>query len=194
VTQYYKMPGFSLANANASTKVLLTLFLLVVMGGLGVALLQYFDRAGLGARGAVEWIRGNEEDLRAPEIKAPKSYRELLQITHDHAFALPMLLFVLLHLVALTSIGEAAKIALYLVAFVSLAGSLAGPWLIAYRGPAWQAALRACGAGLTGTIGLAALVCLFETWLARPLRRLRGRPEPRAPDPLTKRREAGRGA
>ncbi len=184
MTQYYRIPGFSLGNATASTKTLVTLFLFAVLGGLAVALLQYADRAGFSARGAVEWVRGNEEDLQALEIKPPKSYRELLAITHDHAFALPMLLFVLLHLVQLTSIGEGAKIALYLVGFFSLAGALAGPWLVAYRGPGWTALLHACGAGLVGTIGASALVCLFETWLAGPLGRARARPGPPPPDPL----------
>ncbi len=187
MTQYYKMPGFSLSNANASTKVLLTAFLLVVLAGLAVALLQYSDRAGLSARGAEEWVRGNEDDPRPAEIKSPKGYRELLSITHEHAFALPMLLFVLLHLVALTSIGEPAKIAVYLLGFGSLVATMGAPWLVAYRGPAWTALLRGGGVALTGTIGLAALLCLFEIWLARPLRRLRRRPDPPAPDPLVRR-------
>lgn len=188
MTQYYKMPGFSLANANPATKVLLTLFLLTVLGGLGVALLQYYDRAGFGARGATEWVLGNEDDPAPPELRSPKSYRELLSITHEHAFALPMLLFVLLHLVALTSIREGAKIALYVVAFLSLVGSLAGPWFIAYRGPGWTTLVRGAGAGLAASIGVSALLCLWETWLVLPLRRLLGRSEPRAVDPLSPRR------
>lgn len=187
MTQYYKMPGFSLASANASTKVLLTLFLVATLAGLAVALLQYTDRAGVSAEGAVAWVRGNEADVAAREIAAPKSYRELLSITHEHALALPMLLFILLHLVALTSISERAKVALYAAGFGSLAGALAGPWLVAYAGAGWSALLRASGALLAGTIALSAGLCLFETWLARPLRAWRRTPEPPAPDPLVRR-------
>jgi hypothetical protein len=162
------MPNFSLASASPSTKVLLTLFLAAVLGGLAVALLQYCDRAGLGARGAIEWVRGNEDDPEPAEIKAPKTYRELLSITHDHAFALPLLLFVLLHLVALTAISEGAKIALYTIAFFSLFATLSAPWLIAYVGPSWAALLRAAGACLAGSIGFSALLSLWEIWCGKP--------------------------
>ena len=192
MTQYYKMPGFSLAYANASTKTLLTAFLLAVLGGLAVALLQYLDRAGGGSHeGAVAWVRGNDDDARAREIIPPKSYRELLSITHEHAFSLPMLLFVLLHLVALCTIGERAKIALYLLAFGALGATMAAPWLVAYRGPEWAPLLRIGGSGLALSIAASALICLFETWLVRPLRRILRREDPPAPDPLVRRREPG---
>lgn len=187
MTQYYKMPGLSLSNANASTKVLLTLFLLSTLAGLAVALLQYHARAEFTVQGSIEWIRGNEADLEARAIKPAKTYRELIAITHDHAFALPILLFVLLHLTALTSIGEKAKIALYLAGFLSLAAALSAPWLVAYRGPGWNVLMRWSGIALCAVIALSAALGLFEMWLARPLRRLRRRPEPPAPDPLVRR-------
>ena len=41
VTRYHKEPGFTLGGASRSTKVLLTLFLLNVLGGLAVALLVF---------------------------------------------------------------------------------------------------------------------------------------------------------
>jgi hypothetical protein len=186
MTQYYKMPGLSLSNANLSTKVLLTLFLLSALAGLAVALLQYHGRAGFTVQGSIEWIRGNEEDRAAREIKPAKTYTELVALTHDHAFALPILLFVLLHLAALTSIGERAKIALYLAGFLSLAGALSAPWLVAYLGPGWNLLLRWSGMALCGVIALSAALGLFEIWLARPLRRLRRLPEPPAPDPLVR--------
>lgn len=189
MTQYYKMPGFSLGSANLSTKVLLTAFLVTVLAGLAVALLQYLDRAGPSERDVVTWIHGNDDDPRAAEIRGEKSYRELLSITHEHAFALPMLFFVLLHLVALTSIGEPAKIALYLGGFGSLAATMGAPWLVRYGGAHWAPLLRWGGTAMTGTIALSATICLFETWLARPLRRVLKRPEPPAPDPLVGRRE-----
>ena len=130
MTAYYKMPGFTLARANLSTKVLVSLFIITVAVGLGVALLQYTSRAGSTGQEAVEWIQGNEGDLDATELKVEKSYRELLSLTHDHVFSLPVLVFVVLHLVGLCAIREAWKITLYLMTFLSVFGSLAGPWLI----------------------------------------------------------------
>ncbi|MHC4390431.1 MAG: hypothetical protein ACYS22_03830, partial [Planctomycetota bacterium] len=62
MTQYYKMPRFSLANGNFATKVLVTWFMLATAFGLGVALLQVRDRVGGFAQvDAERWIRGDED-------------------------------------------------------------------------------------------------------------------------------------
>jgi hypothetical protein len=184
MTQYYRVPGFSLASANASTKVLVSLFLLLVLGGLAVALLQYADRAGFDRKGTVEWVRGNESDLAAKEIRSPKTYTELLAITHEHAFSLPILLLVLLHLVGLCPIGEKAKIGMYVAGFASLAGALAGPWLVSYGGPGASVLVLGSGLVLALVLGGSALLPLYEMWLAGPLRARWERPEPPPADPL----------
>ena len=191
MTAYYKMPGFTLARANLSTKVLVSLFIITVAAGLGVALLQYTSRAGSTGREAVEWVKGNEGDLDATELKIEKSYRELLSITHEHAFALPMLLFVLLHLVALCTVSERFKIGLYVSGFLSLMGSLAGPWLISAWGDGWNVLMRVCGVIMSVTIATASVLCLYEMWLAQPVRRWRRRPEPPAPEPMFPKRRDG---
>ncbi len=180
---YYKMPGFTLANANLSTRVLLTLFLFSTLCGLGVALLQYSERAGFSGGDTAEWMLGNEGDLDATEIKVEKSYRELLSITHEHALMLPMLLFVLLHLVALCGIGEGWKITLYLTSFLSLGGCFAGMWLTACRGDSWGFVIRGSGLGLTATLFGSCLLPLYELWLRKPLYRKLQRREPPAADP-----------
>jgi hypothetical protein len=185
MTQYYKVPGFTLANANLSTKVLVTLFLATVLGGTGIALLQYHERAGgFGERAAREWVLGNDEDPRAARIMPEKTFGELVAITHEHAFAVPILVFVVLHLVGLTSIREEVKIALYVLGFAAAATTLAAPWLVHYRGPAWTVLLRLSGLTLTLVLTSSTCLCLHELWLARPLRRWRQRPEPPAPNPM----------
>ena len=83
MTQFYKMPGFTLANANFSTKVLLSLFQISIGLGVWVAVLQSLDRVGGSNDSAVEWVLGNELDFEATEIKVEKSYREMLAITHE---------------------------------------------------------------------------------------------------------------
>lgn len=193
MTQYYKMPGFRLANANASTKVLLTLFLVTVLLGLGVALLQYHERAGgFSDRSAREWVLGNDDDPDATRIMAEKSFGELVAITHEHAFSVPILVFVVLHLVALTAIGERAKIVLYIVGFTATIATFGAPWLVQYHGTGWTWLLRWAGLVMTAVLALSACLCLWELWLAGPLRRRRGAPEPAAPDPLfPKLRERG---
>ncbi|GIW71724.1 MAG: hypothetical protein KatS3mg102_1266 [Planctomycetota bacterium] len=184
MSQYYRMPRFSLSAARLHTKLLLTLFLLAVLGGLGVAGLYYAERAGSSARSAAQWLRGNEGDLEAREFLEPKSYRELLALTHDHAFSLPLMVFVLLHLVALTPLPDWSKIALYLCGFGSTAGVLAAPWLVRYAGAEWTWLLVGCGLVLFATMLLSVAVCLFDLWLLGPLVRRCGLGPPAPADPL----------
>ncbi len=191
MTRYYRRARFSLAHAKLHTKVLVTLFLLSVLGGLGIAWLQVRARVGTDVRSQREWILGNEDDPAPREFKEPKSDRELLAITHDHAFSVPMLLFVVLHLVALTPLPDPAKIALYTLGFGSCAAALAAPWLIAYHSPAWIGLLRASGIGIFAALALSCAVCLFDLWLLAPYCRLRGRAHPGPADPLDLRHMKG---
>ena len=195
MTAYYKMPGFTLAKSNLSTKVLITSFLITVLAGLWVALLQYTERAGTSAKEATEWVRGNESDLAATELRPEKSFRELLSITHEHAFSLPILLFVLLHLVGLCTLPEKLKITLYLAGFLALLGSLAGPWLIYGVDPAWNLLMRISGIIMTLVLAFSAVTCLYEMWLAGPVRHRLRRPSPQPPDAMfPKLRSAGHNA
>ena len=176
MTQFYKVPGFSLANANASTKILVTLFLCTMLLGLGVALLQYYERAGgFGSGAAQRYVDGNEADIESQEesgrIIPKKTFSELVAITHEHAFSVPILVFVVLHLVGLTSVSERAKITLYVAGFLSTIATFAGPWLIHFVSPACSVIMLASGATMTGVLAWSSFLCLYEIWLVKPLSR-----------------------
>lgn len=184
MTHYYKAPQFSLATSSLSTKILITLYLVFNLFALWVSILQYADRAGMSHEDSTEWLLGNEGDLEAREFKAEKSDRELLSITHDHAFTLPMLFFLLLHMVALCTISERWKIVLYVLSFLALGGSFAGMWLVARVGPGWSWLLRASGVGMTLSIAVSSLLCLWQTWGVGWWQARRGGPPPPAPNPM----------
>ena len=168
MTQFFKVPGFTLANANFSTKILVTLYLLFTAGGLWIAVLQDTDRAGTSDKDAAEWLLGNEEDEEATEFKVEKSTRELLAITHEHALMMPMLLFVLLHMVALcNTLPDRGKTVSYIVSFVFLGGSFAGMWLVARVDPGWTWLLRWSGVGMMGSMFASCGLVLYELWIAK---------------------------
>ncbi len=179
MTAYYRMPGFSLAHSNLSTKLLITFFLACALGALSVALLQYADRAGLSRQEAEEWLLGNEGDSGALEIKMKRSYRELLAITHEHAFTVPLVVFVLMHFVGLCSLPERWKIALYSTAFLSVAASFAGIWLVAYAGGAWTLLVRGAGIVMALSIALGCAIPLREMWWVGRRRPARAAPPER---------------
>lgn len=168
MTQYVRTPGFRLRHSPTSTKVLISGFMLLVLGGMAVATLQYANRAGLSESGTISWIHGNAEtDLDALyEIREAKTTTELLAITHDHILSLAMICFVTLHLLSLCPAREATKTCFYLVGYGSVVGMLAGPWLMASLSPGFQLLVRASGVLFVLTIVLAASWCLFELWFS----------------------------
>ncbi|MGE4601977.1 MAG: hypothetical protein AAEJ65_03635 [Planctomycetota bacterium] len=185
MTRFFKQSGFTLARANPSTRVLLTLFLCTVLAGCLVALLQYSGKSGgFSSDDALRWIEGNEQDYEAEEIYPQKSPREILAIVHDHIFSLALLLFVVLHLVELTPWAETPKISLSLIGYGSLALSLLSPWGLHWQWPFAPLTLRIGGAGLLLVLATGSLACLDELWWAARRRKKTGKKEPAAPDPL----------
>ncbi len=185
MTRFYKEKGFTLARADTSTKVLVTAFLLFVLAGVVIAALQYSSRSGgFGPGSAREWVGGNEDDLDAGEIRAQKGARELLAFTHDHILSLSMVLFVVLHLVQLTPLAPRGKIALTLIGFGGLAGTLGLPWLLRAGSDGAAPLLIGCGVALLATLSIGALVVIGEMWFFARWRLSRGAPEPPPADPM----------
>ncbi|OUU26297.1 MAG: hypothetical protein CBC13_00480 [Planctomycetia bacterium TMED53] len=191
MTQFYKQSGFTLARANTSTRWLLTLFLLSVIGGCFVAALQYSSSAGgFSAENAREWVLGNEDDFEAEVLMGEKTPRELLAFIHDHIFSLGMLLFVVLHLVELTPWSTAIKVSLAFLGFGSLAGLLFSPLAIASGSNLALYTQIIGGTSLLLTLTLGSLACLDEMWWAPMRRRRRGKAEPPPSAPLFPKKKA----
>lgn len=184
----FKEKGFTLARADLSTRVLVTAFLLCVLAGVWVAVLQYSGRSGgLGVEAGREWVLGNETDEDATVFRVAKGRTELLAFTHDHIFSLSMVLFVVLHLVQLTPLAQRTKIALIIVSFGGLAGTLGFPWLVRSggEGSVWRVgAMIGSGTALLLGLAIGSAVVLLEMWVWPRWRRRRGRAEPPAADPM----------
>lgn len=167
MTQYYALPKFSLNRSRGSIKVLITLFLIGTLMASWLAVAALYHRTGLSVPGVVHYYLGNEGDAQAAEILFPKSTGEMLQFFHIHSFTLLLLLFVLCHFAALTTVGEGAKIAFFVASFLSLAGMMTCPWGVRFgpRPTAWAAAsLGSGGAFLLATL-LGSAAVLWEMWI-----------------------------
>lgn len=153
------MSPFSLRTAPASARIAITAFLLLAMAGLGIAALQVRTKAGMTAEGALRHYRGDEATMQYP-----KSFAEMVEITHAHAFSLPMLALVLGLGLAQCAVRERIKVLVNLALFLGVALELGVPWLVRY-GPVWTVhLLPATGALLGGGILVAAAVPLYEMW------------------------------
>ena len=153
------MAGFTYRRTAVSVKLAVSGFLLFAVVGLGVAALQVYVRTGLTPQGALLHYRGDEATLQYP-----KSFREMVEITHAHAFTIPLLALVLSAALALSSRSQPLKRLVTLALLTGAALELGVPWLVRY-GPAWTVHLFIlAGALLGGGVFVAAGIPLYEMW------------------------------
>ncbi|HEU4629186.1 MAG TPA: hypothetical protein VFS08_05550 [Gemmatimonadaceae bacterium] len=168
MTQYFAYQRFKLWRAPLQTRVLLTLFNTMIVLATGVGMLMYQVRTGLTPAGAQAYYLGNEGTAGpGDEMLFARSFKELLDVTHDHAFSQPFLFFVLCHIFALTRVSDRVKIGVYVASFGSVLVDLASPYLIRYVSPAF-APLQIAGS-IVMTLALLVLLAVptYEMWLYR---------------------------
>jgi hypothetical protein len=172
-------------------KVLLTLFLVSMAAGLFVSVMKYTQRAEFSPTGARTYFHGSggtsvadPTDLEAlldPGLDAVdetglvtderKSVGYLVDVTHPHAFTVPVLYFILFHFLALTRLKEWQKIGLHLYGFLTFVAVFGLPWLVVHN-PRWAAAFVISGVNFLVCFALILGILLYETWFVRlPLRR-----------------------
>jgi hypothetical protein len=153
------MLTFSYRRAPVSLKLAVTAFLLLAVVGLGVAGLQVFVRAGLTPESTLTHFRGSEETMQYP-----LSFGAMVEITHAHAFAQPMLAFVLALVLLASSAFEWLKRLAVVCLFVGMAMEMGVPWLVRY-GPAWTVhLLLLTGALLIVGVFVSVAIPLYEMW------------------------------
>ena len=156
------MAGFTYRGAAVSVKIAVSGFLILAIVGLGVAALQVYVRTGLTPQGALVHYRGNEATMQYP-----MSFRELVEITHAHAFTIPLLVLVLSAALALSSASEPLKRVVTLALLTGAVLELGLPWLVRY-GPGWTVHLfMLAGALLGGGVFIAVGIPLYEMWAPR---------------------------
>ena len=168
MTQYFAYQRFKLWRAPLHTRVLLTLFNGSIVIATAVAIFMYRVRTGLTPAGAQAYYLGNEaSSAPGAEMQFARTLRELLDVTHDHAFSQPFLFFVLCHIFALTRASDRVKIAVYVSSFVSILVDLAAPYLIRFVSPAWAPLQVLNSIVMTAVLLVLLLVPTYEMWWFR---------------------------
>lgn len=189
--RYTLIPKMHLSRLPLPTKILLTCFVLSIDVGLWVGSLKYTHRAEFSPSGATRYWAGDgasrdpgdallpgEDEIAEPspagELRrapsARKSTRFLVDTVHPHLFTVPIVLFILLHLLILTRLPDAAKIALHVHGFASFAATFGLPFWIAAHDVATgtgAALFVVAGVNLFASFALVSAILLFETWLVR---------------------------
>lgn len=155
----FKGRGHTLGRLEPSAKVLYTAFLLFLLLGLGSAALLHGDGLGTDPATAAAWWRGDEA-----QMTYPKSYRQLLELTHFHLFTEPVVWLVVSHLYGLGSPRGWGRVAPPLLTLLAMLGQITLPWLVVYVGAGFAALLLPTHLLMGGGLGFMALVSLRDLW------------------------------
>ena len=168
MTQYFAYQRFRLWRAPLHTRVLLTLFNVMMVLATAIGILMFRLRTRLTPAGAVEYYRGNEGTaLTGAPLLFERSFTELLDVTHAHAFSQSFLFFVLCHIFALTTASNRLKVAVYCLAFGTTAVDLAVPYLIRYASPSFSPLQVANSAVMTLVLIVLLAMPMYEMWIYR---------------------------
>jgi hypothetical protein len=130
--------GYLLSDTRLEVRLAYTGFLVLAVIGMATMALLQWKHIGPSPSAIATYFRGGERD---GAMTFPKTFRELVELTHFHAFIMGVVYLVLAHLVLATSAPEVVKRGAIVLAFVGLIGDLAGVWLVRYVSGAFAWAL-----------------------------------------------------
>lgn len=195
------MTPYPLHRSETSTKILITLFMLFMVGSFTVALLNVYDKVGRVPNGVVERYgpeaanastesatdvtsAGGIYDEPAANESANEStsepaamvarmntYSALLDITHPHIFEMPIIILVLCHFVMRTRLANWAKVFTYVLSFGGVAGMLATPWLVRYVSIKFGPMMMVSAVALAISAIPLIFVPLWDMWIPAKSRR-----------------------
>ena len=154
--------SFRLRDASFEIRLVYSLFLVFILGGLATTGALQFQRIGFSYERIVAYYLGGEIQ---GQMFFPKNLNVLLEETHFHAFTMSVVFLILSHLFLATSVRRATKLFFILTTFVSHAADLGSPWLIRTHSASFAYLLMISWIGLwVGYLGMM-LIPAYEMWL-----------------------------
>ena len=157
----FSYPAYRLSATSLEIRIIYTGFLIFMTVGMLTIGLYQFKRIGATYDLVTAYYRGGE--LRQ-EMAFPKTFAQLLEATHFHAFIMGLSFLVLAHLFVATSLSPRAKWFFIALAFFSSQADIAGPWLIRYLSPAFALLQLASWLAMWVGYGALMLVPLYDMW------------------------------
>ncbi|HYE99748.1 MAG TPA: hypothetical protein VEJ18_12600 [Planctomycetota bacterium] len=166
---YMQIPHYHLSKLPATTKVALTGFSLATFAAiLFSALGVYGERTGFETRRVQANFVGDERVAQETgeamkEMVAEKPKRHLYDIVHPHSFMMPLIYFVLTHMMEMSYARRGVKMGLYVAGFLSMTVVTFSPLLISWRIGA-APLLTASVIVMSGVFAIMTLVPPFQMW------------------------------
>lgn len=176
---YLTRQRLHLSRFHPLMRTLLSLYVASVLAALWVAALKYTDRADWSPEGTRLYLQGDEGpssdafgDPFAGTADGEREHvgmsrRQVIDIVHPHLFTVPIVLFILGHLLHLTRLPDSLKALLNVTVFVACLGTFLLPLAVREHG-GLASVLVTCGTLLVGGVALQCVILLYETWFGRP--------------------------
>lgn len=160
--EFWLRPG-ALRRVDVGGRVLYSAFLVFTVAGLLTAALLHGDGMGASVAQTAAYWRGDEA-----QMLYPKSYRQLVELTHFHLFTEPVTFLVVAHLYNLTGDAAKRKAVAAVLTLVGMTLQIGLPWLVTYVGAGWAALFLPAHAALTAGLLYMSGVALLDMWWPRP--------------------------
>lgn len=154
--------GFRLGSSNTDLKLTYAFFLgFTFLGLLSLAALS-LGRIGFTPEAIATYYRGSDS-----EMKLPKEFWQLMEVSHFHLFTEPTVILILTHLSFATGLVRRNRVLLCVGAYGGSALEISGPWLVRYGGAGFAYLLLA-GWGLLLLCGGALFAVSLASLVVRP--------------------------
>lgn len=154
--------SFRLTDSSAEMKLVYSLFLVLIAGGLLTTWVLQFQRIGFSYERIVAYYLGGEIN---GQISFAKNFNVLLEEAHFHTFIMGITFLILSHLFIATSIRNGIKYIMILLTFFSTIFDIGGVWLVRYFSPLFAYLLMAAWIGLWSGYLTMTFIPLYEMWL-----------------------------
>ena len=156
---------FALRGADATLRLFITAFLVLVTSGYAVGLF-FVDHTTAGTiRGLSEEYRGSAESSNAPELKYAKSADEMYILLHNHVLSLSLVFFAVGGLFYFSSIvPRALKGFLTVEPLLAVGTTFGGIWLMRFVSESFSWLVVASGVSMAACYLAMVVLILWELW------------------------------
>jgi hypothetical protein len=158
----FALSGYRLRAAPREIRLVYTGFLGFVLVGLVTIGLFQAVQIGVRLSAVAAYYHGGETETA---ITFPKTFIQLLEVTHFHAFVMGVVFLILGHLTLATGLSSCWKGGLLLSAFAGSLGDLAGGWLIRYVWTGFAALQLLSWLALWAGYGGMVVAAIWEMWV-----------------------------
>ena len=157
--------GYLLGNARFEVRLIYTGFLCLVTIGLASMAAMQLGHYGLTPEDIAIAVRGGD---RAGAMVFEKTFRELIELTHFHAFSMGVVYLILAHLMVATRAPARVKQGAIVLGFAGLVGDMAGLWLVRFTSARFAWLVLAAWAAEWTSFAAFVLVPLWDMWVRGP--------------------------